>query len=343
MVSRMSEIRYPMKMVAQRTGLSAHVLRVWERRYEAVTPDRTGTNRRLYSEEEVRRLELMAALTRGGHSISQIAKQSTEALEEMARELPEPVTESQNARQSTNGHGDGNGNGNGRSPIDRFLDQAWVAVERMDGAGLEAVLNSATSEIGGSSMIEKVIVPLVARIGEGWDEGEISVAQERVASTVIQEVLLLAGRPHSETRGAPTLVVATPTGQLHELGAALVVCIARRRGWRVTYLGASIPAEEIAHTVTVKEAPAVALSIVYPSDDPGMGAELRRLRQLLPECCSILAGGRASGAYYAALEEIGAKQFASLKGLKDWLDAEREQREPSPSTSREPSGRQSQA
>ena len=49
-----------MKMVSQRTGLSAHVLRVWERRYEAVTPDRTGTNRRLYSEEEVHRLELMA-------------------------------------------------------------------------------------------------------------------------------------------------------------------------------------------------------------------------------------------------------------------------------------------
>ena len=333
----MSEVRYPMKMVAQRTGLSAHVLRVWERRYEAVTPDRTGTNRRLYSEDEVRRLELMAALTRGGHSISQIAKQSTEALEEMARELPEPVIESQNDRQNANG----DGNGNGRSLVDRFLEQAWTAVVKMDGTGLEAVLNSATSEIGGSSMIEKVIVPLVAKIGESWDDGEISVAQERVASTVIQEVLLLAGRPHSETRGAPTLVVATPTGQLHELGAALVVCIARRRGWRVTYLGASIPAEEIAHTVTVKEAPAVALSIVYPSDDPGMGAELSRLRQLLPEGCSILAGGRASGAYHASLEEIGAKQFASLKGLKDWLDAERKQREPGPSS--EASGRQSQA
>jgi cobalamin-dependent methionine synthase I len=211
--------------------------------------------------------------------------------------------------------------------VDPYLDKAWLAVKGMDGTALEAALDMATREIGGSSMIEKVIVPLVSKIGQSWDDGEISVAQERVASTVIQEVLLLAGRPHSETRGAPTLVVATPAGQLHELGAALVVCTARRLGWRVTFLGASIPAEEIAHTASVKEAPAVALSIVYPSDDEGMAGELKRLRRLLPDGCDILVGGRASEAYRGALDEIGAKQLGPLSELKDWLDTERKSRE----------------
>ncbi|MGI9240647.1 MAG: MerR family transcriptional regulator [Verrucomicrobiales bacterium] len=305
-----------MKMVSQRTGLSAHVLRVWERRYEAVTPDRTGTNRRLYSEEEVRRLELMAILTRSGHSIGQIAQQETEVLEEMVKELPETTSEVD--PQSGSKH----------TSIDAFYAEAWEAVKNLDGVELESVLDRVTREFGGSSMIEKVIVPLVGQIGARWDDGEISVAQERVASTVIQEVLLLAGRPHSETRGAPDLVVATPAGQLHELGAALVVCIARRRGWQVTYLGASIPAEEIAHTASVKKSPAVALSIVYPSDDPALGAELLRLRRLLQEECAILAGGRASAAYQPALEEIGAKQFAQLDDLKSWLDDERKKRQP---------------
>ncbi len=317
MVSRMSEVRYPMKMVSQRTGLSAHVLRVWERRYEAVTPDRTGSNRRLYSEEEVRRLELMANLTRGGHSIGQIAQQRTEVLEEMAQELPPTASESDQPISDT-----------ARS-VDGYLEQAWNAVRNLDGAALERVLDQVTQEIGGSAMIEKVIVPLVVDIGERWDDGEISVAQERVASTVIQEVLWLAGRPHSETRGAPNLVVATPAGQLHELGASLVVCTARRRGWQVTYLGASIPAEEIAHTANVKNSSAVALSIVYPSDDASLGEELIRLRRLLPKDCDILAGGRAAGGYQPALDEIGARQFTQLDELKNWLDAERKKREAS--------------
>ena len=149
MVSRMSQVRYPMKMVSQRTGLSAHVLRVWERRYEAVTPDRTGSNRRLYSEEEVRRLELMANLTRGGHSIGQIAQQSTEVLEEMAKELPPSSGETDQPISD-------------ESPsVSSYLEQAWKAVRHLDGAALERVLDQVTQEIGGSAMIEKVIVPLV--------------------------------------------------------------------------------------------------------------------------------------------------------------------------------------
>jgi methanogenic corrinoid protein MtbC1 len=311
----MSSARYPMKMVTQRTGLSSHVLRVWERRYEAVTPDRTGGNRRLYSEEEVRRLELMALLTRGGHSIGQIAKQSTEELEAMVEELPASPAGDETPILP-----------NPRRALDVYQDKAWAAVENLDGIALEGVFDLATREIGGSAMIEQLIVPLISKIGERWDDGAISVAQERVASTVIQEVLLLAGRPHSETRGAPELVVATPAGQLHELGAALVVCTARRRGWAVTYLGASIPADEIAHTASLKDACAVALSIVYPADDAALGPELVRLRRLLPDGCDLLVGGNAAGGYLSSIEEIGAKQFSELKGLKDWLDAERKER-----------------
>ena len=170
-------------------------------------------------------------------------------------------------------------------------------------------------------------MPLTVKIGAAWDSGEISVAQERVASTVIEEVLVIAGRPHSETSGAPSLLVATPVGQLHELGVALVACTARRRGWNVTTLGASIPADEIVHAAKLRKSCAVALSIVYPSDDPALGAELKRLRRLLDDDCEILVGGRASQAYAPALDDIGACQFAGLGELKDWLDAKRKGRQ----------------
>ena len=319
MVSRMSQSRFPMKMVSQRTGLSAHVLRVWERRYGAVSPDRTESNRRLYSKEEVRRLELMAMLTRGGHNISQIAQLSAKELEALANELPEGAPDA-----DSGGHTNRRPGG---TALEAFRKQAWAAVVNLDGAGLESVLESVTRELGGSAMIEKLVVPLVGQIGEAWDSGEISVAHERATSTVIQEALLVAGRPHSETCGAPVLVAATPAGQVHELGASLVVCTARRRGWAVTYLGSSIPAEEIAHTAKTKGATAVALSLVYPSDDKALPAELKRLKRLLPDSCSIVAGGRAAPAYAKALDKIGAQHLTELGELKDWLDSEREARE----------------
>ena len=320
MVSNYSEgeIRYPMNIVTQRTGLSSHVVRVWERRYEAVTPERSETNRRLYSASDIHRLGLLARLTGAGHSISRIARLETTALERIADELPPDGVEELVDEQSIKPHSD---------YLTRCYEQAWQAIADMDSDALQRALEEATRELGGSSMIENLIVPLAVRIGEGWESGEISVAQERVASTVIQEVLLLTGRPHSETSGAPNLLVVTPVGQLHRLGAALVVCTARRRGWAVTDLGTSIPAGEIAHAAKRKRSIGVALSIVYPSDDPGLGEELKRLRRLLGDNCSILAGGRASAAYAPILDEIGAQQFGALDELKEWLDTQRRLRE----------------
>ena len=78
------------------------------------------------------------------------------------------------------------------------------------------------------------------------------------------------------------LVVATPAGQIHELGALLVGAAAANLGWHVTYLGASLPAAEIAGAARQNRARAVALSLVYPEDDPRLEGELTRLRESLP-------------------------------------------------------------
>ena len=77
-----------MKLVARRTGLSAHVIRVWERRYGAVTPVRTGTNRRLYTEEDIERLSLLRRLTEAGHNIGNVAALPLPRLRELGVALP---------------------------------------------------------------------------------------------------------------------------------------------------------------------------------------------------------------------------------------------------------------
>ena len=308
----MSDFRYPMRLVAQRTGLSPHVLRAWERRYEAVTPERSETNRRLYSEAEIIRLELMARLTEAGNSIRQIAALSTTELETMAGALPSPTVTPSRSETS--------------SPDQALLEEAWSCVVDLDSPALSKVLNRATVSLGISKFSADLIVPLIERIGTAWKSGEISIGEERAASSLIKEVLFMTSRPFAESSGAPNLVVATPTGQLHELGAVLVSCTARRDGWQVTYLGPSLPAAEIARAAIRNQSLAVGLSIVYPSDDPQLPAELLQLRQSLPDEVSILIGGRSAGYYNETAQEIGAKIVTDLAVLALELDKIRSRR-----------------
>jgi DNA-binding transcriptional MerR regulator/methylmalonyl-CoA mutase cobalamin-binding subunit len=308
----MSDIRYPMRLVAQRTGLSPHVLRVWERRYEAVTPERSETNRRLYSEAEIIRLELMARLTEAGNSIRQIAALPTTELETMAGALPSPTVTPSRSETS--------------SPDEALLEEAWSCVVNLDSPGLSKVLNRATVSLGILKFSADLIVPLIERIGTAWKSGEISIGEEHAASSLIKEVLFMTSRPFAESSGAPNLVVATPTGQLHELGAVLVSCTARRDGWQVTYLGPSLPAAEIARAAIRNQSLAVGLSIVYPSDDPQLPAELLQLRQSLPDEVSILIGGRSAGYYNETAQEIGAKIVTDLAVLALELDKIRSRR-----------------
>jgi methylmalonyl-CoA mutase cobalamin-binding subunit len=116
------------------------------------------------------------------------------------------------------------------------------------------------------------------------------------------------------------IVVATPTGQIHELGALLVGAAAANLGWHVTYLGASLPAAEIAGVARQNRARAVALSLVYPEDDPRLEGELTRLRESLPPEVMLLVGGRAMPAYREVLKKIGATQVTDLSQLCSTLD-----------------------
>jgi DNA-binding transcriptional MerR regulator len=255
-----------MKLVSQRTGLSPHVLRIWERRYAAVTPERSDTNRRLYAEEEVERLSALALLTESGHAIRQIANLPTAELQTMAAALPSPAANPEPSKPAQ------------KPSRDSFLDEAWSCIVALDSSALRSVLNTAAVALGLSRLTTDLVIPLIKRIGDAWAMGEISIAEEHAASAVIKEVLLISSRPYAQTSGAPKLVVATPAGQLHELGATLVACTATRHGWDVTYLGPSLPSTEIARAAVRSGALAVGLSIVYPNDDPQLADELRSLR-----------------------------------------------------------------
>jgi len=304
----MSIANHPIKVVAQRTGLSAHVIRIWEQRYGAVKPQRTQTNRRLYSQEEVERLVLLREMTQAGHNIGLIAQWPTEKLREMAGEAGttnilagRPLTEP-------------------ASSAELLIDDCATAMKSLDAHGFEAALKRGALNLGTLGLIQRVIAPLAQRVGELWINGTITAAHEHLATDVIRNFLSRAAKSFGETKNAPVLLVATPSGQLHELGALLVAAMAANLGWQVTYLGASLPAPEIAGAARQSRARAVALSLVYPEDDPSLANELKLLRELLPAEVMLLAGGRAMPAYRDTIQSIGAWQIGDLADLISKLD-----------------------
>jgi methanogenic corrinoid protein MtbC1 len=306
----MSALQHTMKSVVQRTGLSPHVIRVWEKRYGAVEPRRTASNRRLYTDAEVRRLALLHAVTRAGHSIGTIARLPDEQLRALAGWSDEvtPSAGAVNHREFSPEQCGG------------YMSAALAAIRRMDARAFESVLMRASLELGSQGLLQKLVAPLAGRLGELWQDGELTAAEEHFASGVVRGFLAHLARPFALPETAPSLVVATPVGQLHELGAVLVSAAASGHGWRVTHLGTSLPAVEIAGAVQRTGARALALSIVYPADDPHLPAELTALKRHLPADVAVVAGGRAAPAYASALTSVGAVVAEDLRDLYSFLD-----------------------
>ncbi len=305
----MSAVQYSIKVAARKSGLTPHVIRVWERRYGAVEPVRSGTNRRLYTDAEVERLSLLRHAIAAGHRIGNIAHLAEDQLKRIAGEslLEAAAPAARSAKDHT------------REPH-RLMDDCLDAVRRMDLDNFENALTRGLVLLGQQGLLRKVVGPLTRAVGDLWQEGSLTAAHEHFASAALRVFLSNASRPYAQNSNAPCLVVSTPAGQLHELGAIIINSAARSAGWNVAFLGANLPAAEIAGAAIQKEARAVALSMVYPLDDASLPGDLAQLRRLLPPQTAIIAGGRAASAYREALERVGALLIEDLEDFSRTLD-----------------------
>lgn len=305
--------RHNMQVVVRRTGLSPHVIRVWEKRYGAVEPGRTGTNRRLYSDADIDRLRLLGAATRLGHSIGTIAGLSIPELEALQKDAAlDSIALAEVQPQED-------------APLSRLSVAARDAIQHFDDRGLAETLRAANAELARPVLMDSFLLPLLEWLGRCWQSGKLRVAHEHFASVIIRDFLITIRGNYAEQESAPVIVVATPTGQHHELGALIVADTASSAGWHVVYMGAALPAEDVGLIAREKGAVAVALSIVYPPDDPALAQELRELaRSYLPAGVSLLVGGMGATAYGDVIDDIGAHRIQSMAELRTLLDTLRQ-------------------
>lgn len=300
--------RHPIQVAARRTGLSADVLRIWEKRYQAVIPDRAGNGRRFYSDEDLERLRLLRQVTVSGRRIGDVAALSTEELSRIALEDLQGETQVPRPQDSSP-----------PTAARVYLDRAERAVRELQAGKLESVLVQSLLNLGGLAFVKEVAGPLARSLGAMWEKGDLSPYHEHFASAVLRGVLSRAIASASIENDAPCLAVATPSGQIHELGALMVGTVASAAGWRVLFLGSDLPAGDIARAAREAQVQALALSLVYPGEDPKMARELRQLRSDLPRTIPILVGGAAARAYRKTLTSIGAVILESMGDLHETL------------------------
>lgn len=294
-----------------RSGLSPHVIRIWERRYEALTPSRTGTNRRMYCDEEIERLKVLRELTENGHRIGNIARLEKSALELMLAQTLER-SNSKTASFSVDATTD-------LDTPEQYVKAYVEAVKKYDSERLRRLLHRARIQFGQRPMIHKVICPLIHEIGQLWQQGEIRPSHEHVATFVIREILITPVPGSHVSPSAPEVVICTPTGEVHELGALLVASSARDLGWRVTYLGTNLPTEEIVACVQARKARALAVSVVYPDCCPVIAENLQKIRQLMPSSMALIIGGRAARGYAQNIKDTNILWADDLNQLDQWL------------------------
>lgn len=276
--------RFPVRLVAVRTGLSQHVLRAWERRYGVVAPIRTEGGQRLYSQMDIDRLSRLRRLTERGHGIGRLASLGLDELTRLDQEIEAEATPDPTPARSPGGS------------IRDITAAALQATRRLDGVELQAVLERAAVTLGVPDFLDGVVATALDEIGRGWTERSVSVAQEHLATAVFRRVLGWLLGVYEINGPAPRLVVATPPGQVHELGALMVAVSAAAEGWGVTYLGPDLPVVDLVSAATQTGARAVAVSVVYVPDGRAVAAALQETRANLPARVPLLLGGAAAPA-----------------------------------------------
>ena len=265
--------------------------------------------RRLYSDSDVERLRLIREAVAGGRRVGKLAALSVDELTEIVEEDRREFLAATPAGAA----------GNGSATSGAFFTASLEAAIDLDQDRLKKIIRRATYTLSPTVFIDEVATRLMHQIGDLWFEGQLSPAHEHLASGVMQSILAdltFAIQPDGD---APQVVVATPAGQIHGLGAMIVAAAAEYEGWHVTYLGADLPADDIARAADQANAPVVALSVTYPLADRLVEGELKALRKTLPDDVALLVGGQAAASYGAVLKAIGARQMDDLDHLRQTL------------------------
>jgi len=254
--------------LSRRSGVSPELLRAWERRYGLLQPTRSAGGLRLYSPDDLARVQAMQQHLADGYAAAEAAALATQTTRRGDNEIATPTARGELA----------------------------AALESFDEGSVHAVFDALLARLSIDALLRDVIVPYLHELGERWERGEVSIAQEHFASTLLRGRLLGLARGWGRGIG-PVAVLACAPGEQHDLGLLAFGIALRARGWRIIYLGTDTPITSVADAARSCSPTAVVVSAV---DARVFRRHAEQLRQLALDNRVCLGGAGAAKARLGA-------------------------------------------
>ena len=225
-------ITYSVAQVEALTGIKAHTLRIWERRYDFLTPERTPTNIRFYSDDQLKKLLNFGILVKNGYRVSKLGKMTDEEVYlEVEKVLSDPSSE-----------------------MNDEMKGLTLCMLEMNEEEFDNIFERQVIRKGFLKTITEVIYPFLQYVGVLWTTNKAMVAQEHYISNLIKQKLISAiERLAIPPKDAPSIVLFLLEGEEHEIGLLLASFMAKSMGWKIYYLGQAVPLVNIKKVIAIAE------------------------------------------------------------------------------------------
>ncbi|MCL5129056.1 MerR family transcriptional regulator [Algibacter sp. L4_22] len=237
--------KYTMAQIVALTGIKAHTLRKWETRYNFLDPERTDTNIRYYSDDQLKKLLNIGVLTRNGYRISKIDKMSDTEIHET---ISDRIIE-----------------GNYEDEISGLV----ISMLNMDEVSFNEILRTQIVKKGLLATVTELVYPFLNQVGVLWGINKVMPAQEHFISNLIKRKMFasidLLAYPKNN---APSILMFLTEDEYHEIALLLAYYIAREMGWRVYYLGQDVPTENIKQVIEEVKPNLMLTMFVTPTEQP---------------------------------------------------------------------------
>jgi methanogenic corrinoid protein MtbC1 len=281
---------YNIKAVVQATGISSSTLRAWERRYQMVTPYRSDSGYRLYSDQDIAVIHWLKMQVDSGMSISQavawLEQISSEAGDRSEATLPgsaeavmTPSTSPDLSRTQV------------RS-FDSLQQELLKQLLAYDEQHAERTISEAFAMYTVEEVGESLFVPVLTEIGERWHQGEVSITQEHFATRFLMQRLMALMRVSNVAANSAMIWVGCAPGELHEMGALLLSLYLRRAGHQVHYLGGNLPTDDIVEEVKTHQPKMLLLSAGSQEAATRLKELTDKVKEITPAPTIVGYGGR---------------------------------------------------
>jgi MerR family transcriptional regulator, light-induced transcriptional regulator len=279
---------YSIRDLEKLSGIKAHTLRIWEKRYSLVEPKRTQTNIRFYDDDDLKKIMNIAFLNRSGFKISHIAQLNTAEIKTQISELSRKHTDTE-----------------------LHIDNLILSMINLDERKFEKITNNSIMQVGFEDTILHTIYPFLEKVGILWQTGTVIPAQEHFVSNLVRQKLIVAidGVIEPDNPKARNFLLFLPEGELHEMGLLFYHYLIKKSGHKAVYLGQSVPFSDLEIVLNTTQCDSLLTSFVTNRSESAINEYLKKLSSTYPD----------HAIYFSSYKEAEPKklQFKNVRRVSD--------------------------